>query len=181
MAEPDSIKLSSEGKLMIRGYTFLLDAEERSIIKSKKLVLKEISQKDKERVFNFPLKAVQRGDLSAHSSDQAVGFEAEIDLKKLYEENRMPAFFQFYIEYVGEDAVTGEETVIKSRAFRLIDDIDRFSIVDTKRTGSLSHLSAETKTGYASKNERLYDQNPCGLFCQRKEQKADVSHSQRQE
>ncbi|MCY9370438.1 CDP-glycerol glycerophosphotransferase family protein [Bacillus haynesii] len=140
VAEPDSIKLSSEGKLMIRGYTFLLDAEECSIIKSRKLVLKEISQKDKERVFNFPLKDVQRSDLSADSSDHAVGFEAEIDLKKLYEENRMPAFFQFYIEYVGEDAVTGEETVIKSRAFRLIDDIDRFSIVDTKKGPARFHI-----------------------------------------
>lgn len=33
VAEPDSIKLSSDGKLMIGGYTFLLDAEERSIVK----------------------------------------------------------------------------------------------------------------------------------------------------
>lgn len=118
---------------MIEGYTFLLDAEERSIVKSRKLVLKEISQNDKERVFNFPLKGVQRVDLSADSSDHAVGFEAEIDLKKLYEENRMPAFFKFYIEYVGEDAATGEEIAIKSRAFKLIDDIESFSIVNTKK------------------------------------------------
>ena len=47
---------------MIQGYTFLLDAEERSMIKSRRLVLKEISQKDEERVFDFPLKDVQRGD-----------------------------------------------------------------------------------------------------------------------
>ncbi|AAU25260.1 MULTISPECIES: CDP-glycerol glycerophosphotransferase family protein [Bacillus] len=140
VAEPDSIKLSSEGKLMIRGYTFLLDAEECSIIKSRKLVLKEISQNDKERVFNFPLKGVQRVDLSADSSDHAVGFEAEIDLKKLYEENRMPAFFKFYIEYVGEDAATGEEIAIKSRAFKLIDDIESFSIVNTKKGPARFHI-----------------------------------------
>ncbi|MFP7377158.1 CDP-glycerol glycerophosphotransferase family protein [Bacillus paralicheniformis] len=135
VAETDGIKLSSEGKLMIEGYTFLLDAEERSMIKSKRLILKEISQKDEERVFDFPLKDVQRGD-----SGHAVGFEAEIDLKKLYEENRMPAFFQFFIEYVGEDAVTGEEIVIKSRAFRLRDDIDCFSIVDTKKGPARFHI-----------------------------------------
>ncbi|MBR8665416.1 MAG: CDP-glycerol glycerophosphotransferase family protein [Bacillus sp. (in: Bacteria)] len=135
VAEADGIKLSSEGKLMIEGYTFLLDAEERSMIKSKRLILKEISQKDEERVFDFPLKDVQRGD-----SGHAVGFEAEIDLKKLYEENRMPAFFQFFIEYVGEDAVTGEEIVIKSRAFRLRDDIDRFSIIDTKKGPARFHI-----------------------------------------
>ena len=135
VAEPDSIKLSSDGKLMIEGYTFLLDAEERSIVKSRKLVLKEISQKDEERVFDFPLKDVQRGD-----SGHAVGFEAEIDLKKLYEENRMPAFFQFFIEYVGEDAATGEEIVIKSRAFKLIDDIESFSIVDTKKGPARFHI-----------------------------------------
>ena len=140
VAEPDSIKLSSDGKLMIEGYTFLLDAEERSIVKSRKLVLKEISQNDKERVFNFPLKGVQRVDLSADSSDHAVGFEAEIDLKKLYEENRMPAFFKFYIEYVGEDAATGEEIAIKSRAFKLIDDIESFSIVDTKKGPARFHI-----------------------------------------
>ncbi|WP_271725351.1 CDP-glycerol glycerophosphotransferase family protein [Bacillus paralicheniformis] len=135
VAEADGIKLSSEGKLMIEGYTFLLDAEERSMIKSKRLILKEISQKDEERVFDFPLKDVQRGD-----SGHAVGFEAEIDLKKLYEENRMPAFFQFFIEYVGEDAVKGEEIVIKSRAFRLRDDIDRFSIIDTKKGPARFHI-----------------------------------------
>lgn len=135
VAEADGIKLSSEGKLMIEGYTFLLDAEERSMIKSKRLILKETSQKDEERVFDFPLKDVQRGD-----SGHAVGFEAEIDLKKLYEENRMPAFFQFFIEYVGEDAVTGEEIVIKSRAFRLRDDIDRFSIIDTKKGPARFHI-----------------------------------------
>ncbi|WP_177233377.1 CDP-glycerol glycerophosphotransferase family protein, partial [Bacillus licheniformis] len=140
VAEPDSIKLSSDGKLMIEGYTFLLDAEERSIVKSRKLVLKEISQNDKERVFNFPLKGVQRVDLSADSSDHAVGFEAEIDLKKLYEENRMPAFFKFYIEYVGEDAATGEEIAIKSRAFKLIDDIESFSIVNTKKGPARFHI-----------------------------------------
>jgi len=135
VAEADGIKLSSDGKLMIEGYTFLLDAEERSMIKSRRLVLKEISQKDEERVFGFPLKDVRRGD-----SGHAVGFEAEIDLKKFYEENRMPAFFEFFIEYVGEDAVTGEEIVIKSRAFRLIDDIDRFSIVDTKKGPARFHI-----------------------------------------
>ncbi|MCY7918085.1 CDP-glycerol glycerophosphotransferase family protein [Bacillus vallismortis] len=140
VAEPDSIKLSSDGKLMIGGYTFLLDAKERSIVKSRKLVLKEISQNDKERVFDFPLKDVQRGDLSADSSDHDVGFEAEIDLKKLYEENRMPAFFRFYIEYVGEDAATGEEIVIKSRAFKLIDDIDSFSILDTNKGPARFHI-----------------------------------------
>ncbi|MGW6109080.1 CDP-glycerol glycerophosphotransferase family protein, partial [Bacillus subtilis] len=122
------------------GYTFLLDAEERSLVKSRKLVLKEISQNDKERFFDFPLKDVQRGDLSADSSDHTAGFEVEIDLKKLYEENRMPAFFQFYIEYVGEDAATGEEIIIKSRTFRLIDDIDSFSIVDTKKGPARFHI-----------------------------------------
>nr|WP_276527385.1 CDP-glycerol glycerophosphotransferase family protein [Bacillus licheniformis] len=78
--------------------------------------------------------------MSADSSDHAVGFEAEIDLKKLYEENRMPAFFKFYIEYVGEDAATGEEIAIKSRAFKLIDDIESFSIVNTKKGPARFHI-----------------------------------------
>lgn len=140
------VDLSEEGILLLKGFAFLLDGEKGLFIKSKRLILAEINGLDsEERTFDYPLENKGNKDLFLYTSDKTAGFMAQIDVKKLYEENRMPALLQFHIEFFGEDLETGEEIVIRSSALKLKKNSKQSSIVETKKGPARFYIYPQKK------------------------------------
>ncbi|MCY8268766.1 CDP-glycerol glycerophosphotransferase family protein, partial [Bacillus haynesii] len=103
-------------------------------------VLKEIKKSEEDRIFEFPLE-----------DDEKTNFNVYIDLKKLYEENDMPAMFQFYIQFTDEDLETGEEVVKQSKTLILKHKAElqtnQFTILETKKGPARFHV-------YPQKNKK---------------------------
>ncbi|MEC1259392.1 CDP-glycerol glycerophosphotransferase family protein [Bacillus swezeyi] len=138
VAEVSDAKLSPEGELSLKGYAFLLNENGEASVNNRRLVLKEIKEAVEKRVFEFPLE-----------DNETAGFKTQIDLKKLYEENVMPAMFQFHIEFTGEDPETGEEVVKRSKALILKKKANlqpnQFTILETEKGPARFHVYPQKK------------------------------------
>ncbi|MCF7616392.1 CDP-glycerol glycerophosphotransferase family protein [Bacillus sonorensis] len=145
VAEVNHVELTPEAQLTLKGFAFLLQGEESFPVKQRRLVLNEITDAEEKRLFQFPLEKSFRED--AH--DEAVSFEVQIDLKKLYEENIMPAMFQFHIEFCGEDPETGEEVVKRSKALMLKNKANpktnQFTVLETEKGPARFHVYPQKK------------------------------------
>ncbi|MCY8066101.1 CDP-glycerol glycerophosphotransferase family protein [Bacillus haynesii] len=144
VAEITDLILSPEGELHFKGYAFLLNKDGETSVKNRRLVLKEIKKSEENRTFEFPLE-----------DDEKTNFNVYIDLKKLYEENDMPAMFQFYIQFTDEDLETGEEVVKQSKTLILKHKAElqtnQFTILETKKGPARFHVYPQKK----KKNMRL--------------------------
>ncbi|EWH22287.1 CDP-glycerol glycerophosphotransferase family protein [Bacillus haynesii] len=144
VAEITDLILSPEGELHFKGYAFLLNKDGETSVKNRRLVLKEIKKSEENRTFEFPLE-----------DDEKTNFNIYIDLKKLYEENDMPAMFQFYIQFTDEDLETGEEVVKRSKTLILKHKAElqtnQFTILETKKGPARFHVYPQKK----KKNMRL--------------------------
>jgi len=133
VAEITDLILSPEGELHFKGYAFLLNKDGETSVKNRRLVLKEIKKSEEDRIFEFPLE-----------DDEKTNFNVYIDLKKLYEENDMPAMFQFYIQFTDEDLETGEEVVKQSKTLILKHKAElqtnQFTILETKKGPARFHV-----------------------------------------
>ncbi|MEC1505911.1 CDP-glycerol glycerophosphotransferase family protein [Bacillus haynesii] len=140
VAEITDLILSPEGELHFKGYAFLLNKDGETSVKNRRLVLKEIKKSEENRIFEFPLE-----------DDEKTNFNVYIDLKKLYEENDMPAMFQFYIQFTDEDLETGEEVVKQSKTLILKHKAElqtnQFTILETKKGPARFHV-------YPQKNKK---------------------------
>lgn len=140
VAEITDLILSPEGELHFKGYAFLLNKDGETSVKNRRLVLKEIKKSEEDRIFEFPLE-----------DDEKTNFNVYIDLKKLYEENDMPAMFQFYIQFTDEDLETGEEVVKQSKTLILKHKAElqtnQFTILETKKGPARFHV-------YPQKNKK---------------------------
>ncbi|WP_307892660.1 CDP-glycerol glycerophosphotransferase family protein [Bacillus swezeyi] len=145
VAEVDHIELNSEGELTLKGYAFLLDGEGNSPVKHRRLVVNEITDYEEKRLFQFPLEDSYRKD----TPHETAGFQVQINLKKLYEENVMPAMFQFHIEFTGEDPETGEEVVKRSKALILKKKANlqpnQFTVLETEKGPARFHVYPQKK------------------------------------
>ncbi|MDA1476599.1 CDP-glycerol glycerophosphotransferase family protein [Bacillus changyiensis] len=128
VAEVSDFHLSPEGLLTIKGFAFLLNEEATLSVQKRRLILKEVKQAEA-RIFEYPLEDFKQKDIP----DENVGFIVKIDMKKLYEENIMPALFQFHIEFLGEDPETGEPFIRRSKAIQFKDHSNQFAILQTNK------------------------------------------------
>ncbi|GIN76074.1 Teichoic acid poly(glycerol phosphate) polymerase [Bacillus paralicheniformis] len=140
VAEVKDIQLNGDGELLLKGYAFLLNWDEATSVHDRQLVLKE-GKEAEERIFKFPLQDIQ----CEGTDDENVGFLAKIDLKKLYEENVMPALFQFYIEFIGGESETGEKAITRSQPIKLKKKTNQFSILDTANGPARFHIYPQKK------------------------------------
>ncbi|MGR3208443.1 CDP-glycerol glycerophosphotransferase family protein [Bacillus glycinifermentans] len=137
VAEVERVELNPEGELTLKGYAFLLDSEGFDV-KQRRVVLNEISDSEEKRLFQFPLE-----------EGKNAGFTVQIGLKKLYEENVMPAMFQFHIEFIGKDPETGEEVVKRSKALMLKNKANpqnsQFTVLETEKGPARFHVYPQKK------------------------------------
>ncbi|MCY9262142.1 CDP-glycerol glycerophosphotransferase family protein [Bacillus haynesii] len=141
VAEASEIFLSPEGELILKGYAFLLNEDGKAYVENRRLVLNEIKETEEKKVFEFPLE-----------NDESAGYKVQINLKKLYEENSMPAIFQFHVEFTRDDPETGEKIIKRSKALMLKNkanpQTNQFTVLETEKGPARFHVYPQKKKRY---------------------------------
>ncbi|MBM7029309.1 MULTISPECIES: CDP-glycerol glycerophosphotransferase family protein [Bacillus] len=151
----DEMDLESDGSLHLKGFAFRLNAAETLKIKEKNLILKMKKGKEEEPlILKYPLHDVPRHDLDEYVQDttmlDTIGFDTKIDLNAVYKELNQQLIFQFHIQFIFEDAGTGEEIITNSKPLKVLKseqvNPNQFTILKTEKGPARFHVFTKKKT-----------------------------------